>query len=400
MKVALVHDWLTGFRGGEKCLEVLCRLFPKADLYTLLRRPGSTSPTIERMNLATSFLQHLPGISRFYRYYLPLMPLAVERLRIPSNVDLVISLSHAVAKNIKPPAGVPHVCYCFTPMRYAWHMRQQYFGEAVARLKSPAMRAFDRILAIPRNEILNRLQEWDQNASARVSHFIAISETVRKRIADCYNREATVICPPVDVDFYTPTFHKREDFVLCVSALVPYKRIDLAIEACNLSQRRLVVIGSGPLESRLRKLAGPTVRFLGWQPNEVIRDHLRRCKALVFPGFEDFGIVPLEAQACGTPVVAFGRGGAAETVLPADDRQRGTGVLFDQQCPAAINEALDWFDENRDQVSATLAHRHAGSFKTEHFERKIVDYLRSVVRGIDYTAVGVSNFAISAARAA
>jgi glycosyltransferase involved in cell wall biosynthesis len=387
MKVALVHDWLTGFRGGEKCLEVLCRLFPDARLYTLLHRPGATSPAIEQMDISTSFLQQVPGITRNYRYFLPLMPLAIERFQIPSDVDLVISLSHAVAKNVRPPRGVPHVCYCFTPMRYAWHMRQQYFGQNVSRLQSPATRAVDRVLAAPRDAILNRLRDWDRAASDRVTHFVAISQTVRSRIADCYDRDAAVICPPVDVDFYTPTFEARDDYYLCVSALAPYKRIDLAVEACNAARRRLVVIGSGPLQRQLQKLAGPTIEFCGWRSNEEIRDHLRRCRALIFPGCEDFGIVPLEAQACGAPVIAFGRGGAAETVLPAGDGQRGSGAMFHEQSPAALNAAIDWFEQHPQQVSPAIAHRQASRFRPERFESEMLALLAAVC---DHRAAGIA----------
>jgi glycosyltransferase involved in cell wall biosynthesis len=239
-------------------------------------------------------------------------------------------------------------------------------------------RAMNAVIGSPRNRILNGLRDWDRAASDRVTHFIAISQTVRDRIAECYGRDAEVICPPVDVDYYTPAFVPREDYYLCVSALAPYKRIDVAIEACNRTGRKLVVIGAGPLERRLRKLAGPTVELCGWRSNSEIRDHLRRCRALVFPGYEDFGIVPLEAQACGTPVVALGRGGAAETVLPASLHQRGSGVLFHEQSPEALIAAMDWLQEHPQQFSPALAHRQAAQFHPARFERELLAFLDTV----------------------
>ncbi len=371
MRIALVHDWLTGMRGGEKCLEVLCRRFPDARLFTLLHVSGSTSPAIERMRITTSFLQRFPGVGRHYRYLLPLMPAAVERLKIPEDVDLVVSLSHAVAKSVEPPPGVPHVCYCFTPMRYAWHRRDDYFV-ASGRVQNTTVGAV-------RNMLLDWIRQWDQSTSDRVSHFVAVSRTVAKRIAESYGRPSRVIYPPVDTRFYTPADALPEDpYYLCVSALVPYKRIDLAIEACNRLRRRLLVIGTGPEARRLGRLAGPTVTLLGWRSDHEIRDHLRRARALLFPGNEDFGIVPVEAQACGTPVVALGQGGATETVLPADANRQGTGLFFDEQTPEALSEAIERLESHTDWFSPDLARRQAERFSAERFERELVGYLEGV----------------------
>ncbi|MEN6495848.1 MAG: glycosyltransferase [Thermoguttaceae bacterium] len=371
MRIALVHDWLTGMRGGEKCLEVLCRRFPDARLFTLLHAPGSTSPVIERMQITTSFLQRIPTVQRHYRYLLPLMPTAVERLEIPADVDLVLSFSHAVAKSIKPPPGVPHVCYCFTPMRYAWHRRSDYFV-ASGRVSQP-------VTAV-RNLLLDWIRQWDHDTSDRVSHFVAISRTVAERIADSYGRTSRIICPPVDTQFYTPVDEPREDYYVCVSALVPYKRIDLAIEACNRLRRRLVVIGEGPEHRRLARLAGPTVTLLGWQSNEAIRAQLRRARALIFPANEDFGIVPVEAQACGTPVVAFGQGGVTETVLAADETTPGTGLFFAEQAVDALCEAIRRLEAHADWFPPALARRQAERFAVERFEREMVAYLEEVVQ--------------------
>lgn len=370
VRIALVHDWLTGMRGGEKCLEVLCRRFPDARLFTLLHAPGSTSPVIERMQITTSFLQRIPTVQRHYRYLLPLMPTAVERLEIPADVDLVLSFSHAVAKSIKPPPGVPHVCYCFTPMRYAWHRRSDYFV-ASGRVSQP-------VTAV-RNLLLDWIRQWDHDTSDRVSHFVAISRTVAERIADSYGRTSRIICPPVDTQFYTPVDEPREDYYVCVSALVPYKRIDLAIEACNRLRRRLVVIGEGPEHRRLARLAGPTVTLLGWQSNEAIRAQLRRARALIFPANEDFGIVPVEAQACGTPVVAFGQGGVTETVLAADETTPGTGLFFAEQAVDALCEAIRRLEAHADWFPPALARRQAERFAVERFEREMVAYLEEVV---------------------
>ncbi len=371
MRIVLVHDWLTGMRGGEKCLEVLCRRFPNAQLFTLVHTPGRTSPAIERMQITTSFLQRFPGVARHYRYLLPLMPRAVERFEIPAAVDLVISFSHAVAKSIKPAPGVPHICYCFTPMRYAWHRREDYFV-ASSRISHAPVHAARRLL-------LDWLRDWDRETSQRVTHFVAVSRTVAERIAESYGRSSRVIYPPVDVRFYTPADGPRDDYYLCVSALVPYKRIDLAIEACNRLRRRLVVIGAGPEESRLRRLAGGTVELAGWLADDQIRKHFRRCSALIFPGHEDFGIVPVEAQACGAPVIAFGQGGATETVLSATADRPGTGLFFVPQTVESLCDAIEQFESARHCCDPRLGRKQAERFSAERFERELIGYMHDVV---------------------
>lgn len=381
MRVALVHDWLTGRRGGEKCLEALCRLYPGADLYTLLYRPGSTGPLIENRRIRTSFLQHVPGILQWYRFSLPAMPLAVSRLRIRGRYDLIVSLSHAVAKSIVPPPGVPHVCYCFTPMRYAWHLYGDYFeGREGPRKTHSLIRSLAHWLFL-RHGLFAGLRAWDRRTAGRVDLFVAISRTVQRRIRDAYGRTSDVIYPPVDTVYYCPGPDRREDYYFCVSALAPYKRVDLAIRACQQAGRKLVVVGKGAEAGRLRRLAGPKVRLLGWQPDDVVRDHLRRCRALLFPGREDFGIVPLEAQACGTPVIAFAEGGACESVLPATENRTGTGVFFNRQEPAAIVAAIEWLESHPRRMSAQLARRQAEAFSTERFEREIGAYFEAVANG-------------------
>ncbi len=373
MKVALVHDWLTGMRGGEKCLAALCRQFPDAELFTLLHQPGKTTPAIERMRITTSFLQRAPGISRHYRYWLPLMPRAIESLRIPADVDLVVSFSHAVAKSIQPPPGVPHVCYCFTPMRYAWQLRSDYFAPRRRRFSPRAP------LALARDVLLDRIRQWDKATCDRVTHYIAISQTIADRIAECYGRSSTVIYPPVDTDFYTPAAVPREDFYLCVSALVPYKKLELAVAACRQLGRKLVVIGAGPERKRLEQAAGPGVELLGWRSDEEIRDYLRRCRALLFPGQEDFGIVPVEAHACGTPVVAYGQGGATETVLAASERQPGAGVFFAEQTPEALAAAIEWLEAHPERFSPGLARQQALKFNARRYEHELLSFLEQAL---------------------
>jgi len=370
VKIALIHDWLTGMRGGEKCLEVLCRRFPDARLFTLLHERGSTSPAIERMRITTSFLQRMPGAGRHYRCLLPLMPAAIGRLVVPGDVDLVVSFSHAVAKSVKRPPGVPHVCYCFTPMRYAWHRREDYFVNS-GRLR-------DVPLCAARNVVLDQIRRWDKATAQRVTHFVAISRTVAERIAQCYGRESRIIYPPVDTQFYTPGDVPREDFYVCLSALVPYKRTDVVIEACNRLRRRLVVIGDGPERSRLERLAGLGVSLKGWLGDRQVRDYLRCARALLFSANEDFGIVPVEAMACGTPVLAFGAGGATETVLAAGASTRGTGLFFNEQTPDSLCRAIEQFESHPDWFDAQLARRQAKRFAVERFERELTVYMEEI----------------------
>jgi len=371
VKIALIHDWLTGMRGGEKCLEILCRRFPDAQLFTLIHDRGSASPAIERMQIATSFLQRIPSVTKNYRYLLPLMPTAISRLEIPTDVGLIVSFSHAVAKSIKPPPNVPHVCYCFTPMRYAWDRRADYFRSSTTLHKAP--------IATARNVVLDWMAQWDRTTSNRVTDFVAISKTIAQRIAKCYDRPSRIVYPPVDTQFYTPSDLQREEFYLCVSALVPYKRIDLIIEACNRLNRQLIVIGEGPERQNLQRLAGPSVKLIGWQTNTAIRHYMRRARALLFAAHEDFGIVPVEAQACGTPVIVFGNGGATETVIQAEETNVGTGILFDQQSSGSISAAIQKLEKNPSWLDPKLARKQAERFSAQRFERELVAHLEKVV---------------------
>ena len=296
------------------------------------------------------------------------MPLAARTWKL-HNVDLVVSLSHCVAKAVQVPRGVPHVCYCFTPMRYAWQGRDAYLEGWSNR---PVRQALARGL-------LDRLRDWDRATARRVTHFVAISETIRHRIATCYARDSVVIHPPADTEFYTPASgaQPREDFYLVVSALVPYKRVEQAVSACHELGRRLIVIGAGPERARLEALGSPSVRFLGWQTDEVIRDHYRRCRALLFPGEEDFGIVPVEALACGAPVIALGRGGASETV------DNTVGRLYDEPSVPSLRAAIESWETQAHSHDPTLARLRAERFSLPLFRNRIVELLGQVTpRGL------------------
>ena len=359
MRVALVHDWLTGMRGGEKVLEVLCELYPDAHLYTLLHVPGSVSSGIERHPIHTSFVQSLPFAARLYRRYLPIFPWAIERFRF-DGYDLVISSSHCVAKSAVTPDGTRHICYCHSPMRYAWDQFDAYFGaERVGALAS-------RWVYRP---VLDRLARWDAATAARVNRFVANSQHVAGRIRRYYNRQAAVVHPPVNTAFFQPGTSTPENHFLIVSALVPYKRIELAIQACAHIGAELRIIGDGPDRTRLEQSAGSGVTFLGPRSGETLRDEYRRARAVLLPGEEDFGIVPVEAQACGTPVVALARGGALETVADGE-----TGVLFDEPTVSAMADALQRVGALG--VDAARLHQHAERFSRQrhvHAIRSIVD---------------------------
>ncbi|MBI3252159.1 MAG: glycosyltransferase [Candidatus Omnitrophica bacterium] len=349
-------------RGGEKCLEIFCQMFPESPVHTLFYEKEKISPAIQRHPIRASFLQFFPGISAHYRNYLPFFPLAVESFRL-KNCELVISTSHCVAKSIRKPAGAFHLCYCFTPMRYAWEFFDEYFGD-----KNPFSKRLIRGL-IP------FLKKWDQDTSARVDRFVAISKHVQRRIWNYYQREAEVIYPPVDTDFYTPDAATApEDFYLIVSALVPYKKVNLAVRAFGRMKKRLVVIGEGPKKKDYEKTAGPWVQFLGRQTDAVIRDHYRRARALIFPGEEDFGIVPVEAQACGRPVIAYAAGGALETV-----KDHKTGLFFSEQTEASLIDAVSAFE--RRAWDPAEARANAISFGKERFKKEMETCLEKILSG-------------------
>jgi len=327
MRVALVHDWLTGMRGGEKVLEAFCERFPQAPVYTLVHRPGSVSPAIEKHPIHTSFIQRLPDGARSYQRYLPLMPAAIERFDL-RGYDLVLSTSHCVAKGARVHPESIHLCYCHTPMRYVWRAYEEYFGDG--KLGAPA----SWLMPI----VATWLRTWDATSSLRVDSFAANSAHVAARIHRWYARDARVIHPWVDTERFRPAAGATMggDYDLILSALVPYKRIDIAIEAYRGRPMDLVIAGTGVERDRLIRIAPRNVRFLGWLDSEETVRLVQGCRALVFPGEEDFGIVPVEAMACGRPVVALRRGGALETVI-----DNVTGVFFDEPTPVALADAID-----------------------------------------------------------
>ncbi len=372
MRVALVHDWLTGMRGGEKCLEVFCRLFPEADLFTLLHIPGKMSPVIESMKIHTSCLQKIPFIGNRYRYFLPIMPWVIRQFDL-QDYDFILSSSHCVAKGIRPGPNSLHVCYCYTPMRYIWDQYDHYFGKGnTSFLVAQAMR-----------QVRPWLRRWDVKTSRKVDHFIAISQFVQKRIETYYHRESDVIYPPVDTGFFSPTGENAEDYFLIVSALAPYKRIDLAIEAFNELGYPLKIVGEGQDSGPLQERARSNIEFSGWLSDSEVRSCYARCRAFIFPGEEDFGITPLEAQAMGRPVIALARGGALETVIPDKTfRKNGfssssreafapTGVFFEEPSVEALIGAIRHFESIEHQFDPPSIRDHARKFDSNVFTDQI-----------------------------
>ncbi len=353
-KVAVIHDWLTGMRGGELVLEGILDLVPGAEIFTLFHFPGAVSSKIESRIIHTSSLQRIASRVSDYRKLLPLFPRAVRAWDL-SRFDLVISSSHCVAKGVDT-RGKPHLCYCHTPMRYIWDRFDDYFPKS-----RPMLRAAVSLFAA-------RLRKWDVATAADVTRFIANSNFVRDRIQKYYRRDADVIHPFVaDAFFAAPLRKEREDFDLIVSALVPYKRLELALA----TGRRIIVIGDGPMRKRLKATAGPNVTFIGSVTREVILDHLSRARALILPGVEDFGITPVEAMALGTPVVAFRAGGALDSVV-----ENRTGVFFDEPVVNSLVRALESADARTWDREAIR--EHATAFSRDRFQQQLMNALRQV----------------------
>lgn len=378
MKVALVHDWLTGSRGGEKCLEALCELYPDADLFTLVHVPGSVHEIIENRRIETSFLQRIPGIKRWYRFFLPLMPSAIESMDLGAY-DLVISTSHCVAKGVLTRPEALHISYVHTPMRYAWDLWTQYFRNK---------RTIYRFMLAP---VLNYLRTWDATSAARVDRFVANSRFVARRIEKYYRRDSTVIHPPVDTDFFTLGGDKRE-YYLIVAALVPYKGIDLAIETFNKLGLPLKIVGDGHLRRRLTASAGPNITFTGRLSDHDLRTCYQNCRAVIQAGAEDFGIVPLEAQATGRPVIALGRAGALDTVHPLNRHQSfitdspggdrapyPTGVFFYDFTPEKLAAAIRYFEENEHVFVPERLRENALRFHRETFKRRMRELIEETL---------------------
>jgi glycosyltransferase involved in cell wall biosynthesis len=356
MKVAIVHYWLVGMRGGEKVVEALAEMYPQADIFTHVYVPEMISEKIREHRIIPTFINALPRASKMYKTYLPLMPLALEQCDL-RGYDLVISSESGPAKGIIAPAEALHVCYCHTPMRYIWNMYHDYRDGAgrVTRMMMPALSHY--------------LRMWDVSTAARVDSFVANSETVARRIRRYYGADSVVIHPPVDTNsFSIAPPSELEDYYLMAGELVSYKRPDLAVRAFNELKLKLVVIGGGDMLGEVRRLAGPTVTVLGAQPFDVLRSHYARCRALIFPGEEDFGMVPVEAMASGRPVIAFGRGGAVETVAKGL-----SGVFFPEQTVESISLAVK--ELGKFEIDPAKIVAHAERFGKDHFFRKMREHI-------------------------
>ena len=355
-RVALIHDWLTGMRGGEKVLEVIASLFPEAPIYTLFHFPGAVSDTIESHTIHTSFLQSYPGLKRHYRRFLPLFPAAVEDLDF-SSYDILISTSHCVAKGAKAKPGAIHICYCHTPMRYVWDQQETYFPDR------------DGMVARLRSMVLARLRRWDVDTADRVDSYVANSTFVADRVNRYYGRDADVIHPPTDTEFFSPDDRPPKAYCLMVSALSPYKRIDIAIDACSSLGLELRIVGEGPERVSLQDRDDANVQLLGRVDNLELRDLYRGASCFLQPGVEDFGISSVEALACGCPVVALGRGGILDIV---DDGVHG--VLYSEpDNSSALASAIDKSTSIR--FNKTILRRRAETFSVASFENQLKELL-------------------------
>ena len=359
MNVALVHDWLNQIGGAEDVLETLVGLFPEAPIYTSLYSAERMPAHWRSWDIRTSLIDRLPLAHKQQQLYFPLYPFAFEQFDF-RDYDLVLSNKSGFCHGIITGPETLHICYCLTPTRYVWRFHQYAEQEHLGRLARTFLPPF-----------LTFLRQWDRLAADRVDHFIAISDEVRRRIAKIYRREATIIYPPVDTSSFAPSA-RVEDYYLMVGRLVPYRRLDLLIEAFNRLDRPLIIAGSGRDRKRLEAMAGPNVTFLGYVPDEQLPDLLARCRAFMFPGEEDFGIAPIQAMAAGRPVIAYAAGGALETVIPGH-----TGALFAEQTVATIVAAVESFDP--DSVSSAAIRRHAEHFDTEVFRRKLATFIEEKV---------------------
>jgi glycosyltransferase involved in cell wall biosynthesis len=367
MRIAIIHDWLVVRAGAEKVLEQIVNIFPEADLFALVDfLPKGARGFLHDKPVTTSFLQHFPLARTKYRSYLPLMPLAIEQFDL-SGYDLVISSSHAIAKGVITGPDQLHISYVHSPIRYAWDLQHQYLRETnlMVGLKGWLAKWF-----------LHKIRIWDTRTSNGVDRFIANSGFIARRIYKVYHRHSTVIYPPVSVQAF-PLGAEKSDFYLTASRMVPYKRIDLIVAAfTSMPQRKLVVIGEGPEYDRIKACAGNNISFLGYQPNEVLREHMQQARAFVFAAEEDFGIVPVEAQACGTPVIAYGRGGALETIRGLESPQP-TGVFFGEHSIASLVQAVELFEANAQRIYPGACRDNALRFSEERFRLEFAALVHS-----------------------
>jgi glycosyltransferase involved in cell wall biosynthesis len=365
MRIAFVHEWLVTYAGSERVLEQMLACFPDADLFCLIDfLPEADRFRILNKPVRTTFIQRLPFARTKYRQYLPLMPLAIEQLDV-SGYDVVISSNHAVAKGVITGPDQVHICMCYSPIRYAWDLQHQYLSELGL---DSGLRGWIA------KWMLHKMRLWDARTEKGVDHFIAISRFISRRIWKVYKRESAVIYPPVDVESFVLR-ERKEDFYLAASRMVPYKKMDLIVEAfLAMPDKKLIVIGDGPGFAKIRRKVGPNVALLGYQEFKVLRDHMQRAKAFIFAAEEDFGIAPIEAQACGTPVIAYSKGGATETIKGLESAEP-TGVFFDTQTVEAIVDAVARFEKIT--ISPTACRDNAMRFSEERFLREFADYVKN-----------------------
>lgn len=375
MKVAIIHDWLTTYAGAERVLEQMIACYPQADLFALIDFvPQDKRGFLHGKKVTTSALQRMPFARTKYRNYLPLMPFLIEQFDL-SSYDLILSSSHAVAKGVLTGPDQLHVCMCYSPIRYAWDLQHQYLVE------SGLDHGFKGLLA---RWFLHKIRPWDVRTAGGVDEFIAISRFIQRRIARAYRRSSHVIYPPVDTSQFIHC-EKKEDFYVTVSRMVPYKRIDMMAEAFTRTpHRRLVIIGDGPEYAKIKASAGPNVTLLGSQPFEVVRDHIRSARAFIFAAEEDFGIAPIEAQACGTPVIAYGKGGVLETIIGPGAGRPQTGIFFPQQTPGALNAAVDAFEALPSPIQPAACRANAERFSIERFRFEFHEFVEAAL--VNYRA--------------
>ncbi|MBL4866097.1 MAG: glycosyltransferase family 4 protein [Pseudomonadales bacterium] len=362
-KIAIVHDWLVTYAGAERVLEDIIKLFPSADLFSIIDfLPENNRDFIIGKKPKTTFIQHLPFAKTKYRAYLPLMPLAVEQLDL-SSYDIVISSSHAVAKGVITGPDQFHICYCHSPMRYIWDLQHQYLRES--NLHSGFKSWIIRYL-------LHRMRIWDNRTANGVDLFISNSDYIGRRIKKVYGKESTTIYPGIDIERF-PLVTDKDDFYFTASRMAPYKKIELIVQAFNeMPDKKLKVIGDGPQYQKIKEIAGANIKLLGFQPTEILIQHMSKAKAFVFAAEEDFGIIPVEAQACGTPVICYGKGGTLETVKPEI-----TGLFFNEQSTNSIITAIEKFDQIASKFEAGEIRKHASTFSKERFRSEFLDIISS-----------------------
>jgi glycosyltransferase involved in cell wall biosynthesis len=370
LRIAIVHDWLTVYAGAERVLEQMLLCYPQADLYSVVDfLPQSERGFLQEKSVQTTFIQKLPFAKTKYRAYLPLMPLAVEQLDL-SSYDVIISSSHAVAKGVLTGPDQLHICMCYSPIRYAWDLQHQYLQESGLSTGIKGWLA---------KYLLHKLRIWDLRTSNGVNQFIAISNFVARRIMKVYRRESVVIYPPVATQDFLVSKNK-EEFYFTSSRMVPYKKVELIVRAfAAMPQRRLIVIGTGPDFAKIQSVAPPNVSMLGYQPYDVLLQHLQKAKAFIFAAEEDFGIAPLEAQACGTPVIAFGKGGALETICGSENQTPRTGIFFDEQTVPSLCEAIERFEALSPSIASEDCRNQALKFSPERFRENLTQLVEKEI---------------------